>query len=119
MSQYLQHFGLTHAPLGKQCKTLVPTHNLETLKTRFQWVLDGKPMLFPPMPAENQHDTPDTGSSTPQVTIFFATPILTKGEVVAVLCQRVDPHSDHLSDITRLGRISTTGETFVFDTESA
>ena len=37
---YLQHFGLTHAPLGKQCKKLMDNTQLEQLKKKFQWLLD-------------------------------------------------------------------------------
>ena len=37
---YLQHFGLTHAPLGKKSKTLWDNGQIEKLKTRFQWLLD-------------------------------------------------------------------------------
>lgn len=37
---YLQHFGLTHAPLGKQCKELWEDGQLEPIRSRFQWLLD-------------------------------------------------------------------------------
>ena len=37
---YLQHFGLKHAPLGKQCKVLWDEGQLERLSTKFQWLLD-------------------------------------------------------------------------------
>jgi len=37
---YLQHFGLTHAPLGKQCKTLWDKDGqLDALRTKFEWLL--------------------------------------------------------------------------------
>jgi len=37
---YLQHFGLTHAPLGKQCKKLWDGGQLKPLQQKFQWLLD-------------------------------------------------------------------------------
>lgn len=38
---YLQHFGLTHAPLGKKCKTLWDKDGqLGELQTQFKWLLD-------------------------------------------------------------------------------
>ena len=37
---YLQHFGLKHAPLGKQCQTLMDDGQFEQLKKKFQWLLD-------------------------------------------------------------------------------
>ena len=37
---YQQHFGLTHAPLGKQTLELWDDGALSTLQTRFQWLLD-------------------------------------------------------------------------------
>ena len=37
---YLQHFGLKHAPLGKQCKTLWDEGQLAQLSTKFKWLLD-------------------------------------------------------------------------------
>lgn len=37
---YLQHFGLKHAPLGKQSKTLMDDGQLTQLKQKFQWLLD-------------------------------------------------------------------------------
>jgi MSHA biogenesis protein MshM len=36
---YRQHFGLKHAPLGKDCKVLWPHPSLANLKTRFEWLL--------------------------------------------------------------------------------
>lgn len=37
---YLQAFGLTHAPLGKQCKALWDDGQFTVLKQKFQWLLD-------------------------------------------------------------------------------
>ncbi len=37
---YLQHFGLQHAPLGKQTPQLWDDGILATLQTRFQWLLE-------------------------------------------------------------------------------
>lgn len=37
---YLAHFGLTHAPLGKQSKQLWNHPQLDILRQRFQWLLD-------------------------------------------------------------------------------
>jgi len=37
---YLQHFGLKHEPLGKQMPELWDDGALETLQTRFQWLLE-------------------------------------------------------------------------------
>jgi type II secretory pathway predicted ATPase ExeA len=37
---YQQHFGLTHAPLGKQTLELWDDGTLTTLRSRFQWLLD-------------------------------------------------------------------------------
>lgn len=37
---YLQHFGLKHAPLGKQCKVLWDAGQLKELTKKFQWLLD-------------------------------------------------------------------------------
>jgi MSHA biogenesis protein MshM len=37
---YLQHFGLTHSPLGKQCRDLWDDGQLEPIRSRFQWLLD-------------------------------------------------------------------------------
>ena len=37
---YQQHFGLTHAPLGKQTPELWDDGTLTTLRSRFQWLLD-------------------------------------------------------------------------------
>ena len=36
---YRQHFGLTHAPLGKECKTLWASGQLADLERQFQWLL--------------------------------------------------------------------------------
>jgi len=43
---YLQHFGLKHAPLGKQCKVLWDEGQLERLSTKFQWLLDSPGIGF-------------------------------------------------------------------------
>jgi MSHA biogenesis protein MshM len=40
MSGYLQHFGLTHAPLGKQVQELWDDGAHPDLAARFQWLLD-------------------------------------------------------------------------------
>lgn len=37
---YLQNFGLTHAPLGKQCKILWDGGQMAELKQAFQWLVD-------------------------------------------------------------------------------
>lgn len=37
---YRQHFGLTHAPLGKTTTELFDDGPIDRLKTRFQWLLD-------------------------------------------------------------------------------
>ena len=37
---YLQHFGLTHAPLGKQVKQLWDDGDYSEIRQRFQWLLD-------------------------------------------------------------------------------
>lgn len=37
---YLQHFGLTHAPLGKQVKQLWDDGEYGHIRERFQWLLD-------------------------------------------------------------------------------
>jgi len=37
---YRQHFGLTHAPLGKQCRDLWDDGQLDPIRSRFQWLLD-------------------------------------------------------------------------------
>ncbi len=37
---YLQHFGLTHAPLGKQVNQLWDDGDYHELRERFQWLLD-------------------------------------------------------------------------------
>lgn len=37
---YLEHFGLKHAPLGKQCKTLWDEGQLKQLSTKFRWLLE-------------------------------------------------------------------------------
>lgn len=37
---YLQHFGLTHAPLGNKGKQLIDDAGLTALSERFQWLLD-------------------------------------------------------------------------------
>lgn len=37
---YLQHFGLTHAPLGKRVKELWDDGDISHLRERFQWLLD-------------------------------------------------------------------------------
>jgi MSHA biogenesis protein MshM len=37
---YKQHFGLTHAPLGKDCKILFDNDQLENLDRQFKWLLN-------------------------------------------------------------------------------
>jgi len=37
---FRRHFGLTHCPLGKQTKTLWEDGHLETLNSRFNWLLE-------------------------------------------------------------------------------
>jgi len=37
---YKQHFGLTHAPLGKTIPVLYDDGPIELIKGRFQWLLD-------------------------------------------------------------------------------
>ncbi len=37
---YLQHFGLSHAPLGKQVEQLWDDGDYHELRERFQWLLD-------------------------------------------------------------------------------
>ena len=44
MTPYLQHFGLTHAPLSKGAPSNFETHALRNLKMRFQWLLDSPGM---------------------------------------------------------------------------
>ena len=36
---YLQHFGLTHAPLGKDCKALCDSQSLANFEKQFRWLL--------------------------------------------------------------------------------
>lgn len=37
---YQQHFGLTHAPLGKECKALWRSGQLDNVEQQFKWLLD-------------------------------------------------------------------------------
>ena len=39
MNNYLQHFGLTHAPLGKQTRSLWDDGTAALARERFQWLL--------------------------------------------------------------------------------
>lgn len=66
---YLQHFGLKHAPLGKQCKMLWDDGQLTDLKQKFQWLLD-----------------------SPGVGILTAEPGLGKTAMVRSLTDSLNPH---------------------------
>jgi len=66
---YLQHFGLKHAPLGKQCKTLWDDGQLTELREKFQWLLE-----------------------CPGVGVLTAEPGLGKTAMVRHLTETLNPH---------------------------
>jgi len=66
---YLSHFGLTHAPLGKKSKQLWNHSQLDTLKQRFQWLLD-----------------------TPGIGVLTAEPGVGKTAALRHLTQALNPH---------------------------
>lgn len=66
---YLQHFGLKHAPLGKQTNTLWDGGQLKRFARCFQWLLD-----------------------SPGIGILTAEPGLGKTAMMRKLTQHLDPH---------------------------
>lgn len=67
---YLQHFGLTHAPLGKQCQTLWQGDGqFAQFQKKFQWLLD-----------------------SPGVGILTADPGLGKTALLRQMSQSLNPH---------------------------
>jgi len=75
--------------------------------------LQGETVMIPPINSDvalpSQEHT--TG---PIPTMFFAAPIRShKGDVIAVLTQRIDPAQD-FTRLLKLGRIGQTGETYAF-----
>ncbi|MGL1935409.1 MAG: ABC transporter substrate-binding protein [Fibrobacterales bacterium] len=82
----------------------------------FARVLGGETVFIPPIPS----DVPLPGVKTIEgmfipPTMFFASPIKgNRGEVIAVLTQRLDPYGE-FSHIIQQGRFGETGETYVFD----
>ncbi|WP_028866165.1 transporter substrate-binding domain-containing protein [Psychromonas aquimarina] len=79
-------------------------------------VFAGETLMIPPIVS----DVPIEGTANIAghefpPTMFFASPIRNlKGEVIAVLTERFDPHRD-FSRINLLGRLGQTGETYTFD----
>ena len=43
---YRQHFGLTHAPLGKECKELWNHDQLADLERQFTWLLKSLDLII-------------------------------------------------------------------------
>jgi len=69
MASYLNHFGLTHLPLGKSTTQLWDSKALSEMSTRFQWLLD-----------------------SPGVGVLTGEPGVGKTAALRHLCQSLDPH---------------------------
>jgi signal transduction histidine kinase/CheY-like chemotaxis protein/ABC-type amino acid transport substrate-binding protein len=82
----------------------------------FKRILAGETLLIPPIASDvDLYDSKVISGSNKPPTMFLAAPIKNaRGEVIAVLAERFDPHGD-FSRITRLGRIGENGETYAFD----
>ncbi len=66
---YLRHFGLKHAPLGKQCQTLFESPQLTELVTKFNWLLE-----------------------SPGIGVLTAEPGLGKTAILRQITQQLNPH---------------------------
>ncbi len=77
---YLQHFGLTHAPLGKQCKKLWDDGQFKALHQKFTWLLDG-----------------------PGIGVLTAEPGLGKTAMVRHITSTLNPHQYHVIYIAETG----------------
>ncbi len=66
---HLQHFGLTHAPLGKKSKTLWDDGQFSELQKRFQWLLD-----------------------SPGIGVLTAAPGLGKTSMLRHITEKLNPH---------------------------
>ena len=91
---YRQHFGLTHAPLAKDCTDLWDDGTLALLAERFQWLLDspGIGLLTGEPGVGKTARPPRCASSSPR-----STPIASKSTIwprptsVASTCTAVSP----------------------------
>jgi MSHA biogenesis protein MshM len=81
---YLQHFGLTHAPLGKECKTLYDSQSLGEVERQFRWLL-----------------------TSPGLGLLTAEPGLGKTAVLRKMTENLNPHQYQVRYIaeTDFGRL--------------
>ncbi|MBD1389365.1 diguanylate cyclase [Neiella sp. HB171785] len=88
-----------------------------TRVNRLKQVFAGETKFIPPIVAEVMLPGPSGRLTANLPTMFVVTPIRNnKGQVIAALAMRLDPYKG-LSNITKLGRIGTSGETYAVDRE--
>lgn len=66
---YLQHFGMTHAPLGNQCKVLLDDDQVREFEKKFNWLLE-----------------------SPGIGVLTAEPGLGKTALLRQLTKKLNPH---------------------------
>ncbi|MDX2500770.1 MAG: hypothetical protein QNL14_09705, partial [Deltaproteobacteria bacterium] len=92
-------------------KNVIANQALDLLNHAFR----GHTVMVPPVWSDNTLRSTSIGRPQNTPTMFFASPVKTiRGEVIAVLTQRVDPSID-FSRIIQLGKIGQGGESFAFD----
>ncbi len=91
-------------------KNLIASQALDLLNRAFE----GQTVMVPPIWSDTLLMTSLDGKNKKSASIFFAAPIKNKrGEIIAVVTQRVDPSMD-FTRLIQLGRIGKSGETYAF-----
>ena len=91
-------------------KNFIASQALDLLNRAFE----GQTVMVPPIWSDTLLMTSLDGKNKKSASIFFAAPIKNKrGEIIAVVTQRVDPSMD-FTRLIQLGRIGKSGETYAF-----
>jgi len=91
-------------------KNLIASQALDLLNRAFQ----GETVMVPPIWSDVALSSSSEGKPSRTPTMFFAAPIKNRrGDVIAVVTQRVNPSKD-FTRLIQLGRIGKSGETYAF-----
>jgi len=91
-------------------RNLIANQALDRLNRAFQ----GEAVIVPPIWSDIPMITDADGKNKTATSMFFAAPIKSKkGNIIAVVAERVDP-SRNFSRLIQLGRIGKSGETYAF-----
>lgn len=91
-------------------KNLIANQALDVLNRAFK----GETVLVPPIASDVALDRTSAGRRGIIPTMFFAAPLKnSRGRIIAVVTQRVDPAMD-FTRLIQLGRIGRSGETYAF-----